>query len=397
MWVCTSDPTVPPSSFGRPRTVCPAQSPPVHPPGTVRRKRRRPVHGLRFVWQTTRPCGTLLLCKDLRAIHGSRKVAVNRAVDWLLQAAVLALPLVASGPVDAGRAEVRRALDAGRLPDTRFSHAVEQSMALPLESFQIQGAMIRGGSPRALLYALIEASESIASKGSISSAAGQAQLAIRGVRRTVSAADLGLPLSDWQSWFRQLALARFNRARLIFPSEAGPPHGLLRLVTDLADQYALDLSIQLDSMALDSLPELLRISPTLRAVYASPEQSAAVSKAVSEAGRYVMVETVPGVRVPSAVPSRVLAHWRPGSGRPCPAGCEFVWLLGDGASPTSGLLDSGAAGFEIDHTRLAAWSGFGYAVKQGALPSAKKAATGRRSIKKPASKTTRKKTTTRKR
>jgi hypothetical protein len=248
-------------------------------------------------------------------------VAAKRLAGWLLQAAVLALPLAASGPVDAGRAEVRRALDARQLPDTRFSHAVEQSMALPLESFQIQGAMIRGGSPRALLYALIEASESITSKGSISSAAGQAQLAIRGVRRTVSPADLDLPLSDWRSWFRQLALARFNRARLIFPYEAGPPHELLRLATDLADQYGLDLTIQVDSQALDTLPELLRISPTLRAVYASPEQAAAVTKAVSEAGRYVMVEIGPGVRVPSAVPSRVLAHWRQGSGRPCPAGC----------------------------------------------------------------------------
>lgn len=324
-------------------------------------------------------------------------MAAKRLARWLLQAAALALPLAASGPVDAGRAEVRRALDARQLPDNRFSHAVEQSMALPLESFQIQGAMIRGGSPRALLYALIEASESITSKGSISSAAGQAQLAIRGVRRTVSAADLDLSLSDWRSWFRQLALARFNRVRLIFPSGSGPPHELLRLVTDLADQYALDLSIQLESTALDSLPELLRISPTLRAVHALPAQSEAITKVVSEAGRYVVVETGPGVRVPPAVPSRVLAHWRPGSGRPCPVGCEFVWLLGDEASPAPGLLESGAAGFEIDHTRLAAWSGFGYAVKQGALPPVKKAATGRKSIKKPAAKTTRKKTTARKR
>jgi len=317
----------------------------------------------------------------------------------LLQAAVVVFPLAASGPVDAGRAEVRRALYARQLPETKFAHAVEQSMALPLESFQIQGPIIRGGSPRALLYALLEASESIANRGSITSAAGQAQLAIRGVRRTISAADLGLSSSDWRAWFRQVALARFNRVRLVFTSDAGLPHDLLRLAADLADQYAIDLSIQLAPPALDALPELLRISPTIRAVHATSSQSAAVSKSVAGAGRYVVVETGPGVRVAADVPSRVLAGWQPGAGRPCATGCEFVWLIGDDASPAPVLLQTGSAGFEIGHTRLEAWSGFGYEVKQGAPAAAKKTTVRRKTTanKKTAPKTAKKPATTKKR
>lgn len=323
----------------------------------------------------------------------------SRATGLLVLALALTQVRAASGPVDAGRAEVRRALAARQLPETRFLHTVEQSMALPLESFQIQGALIRGGSPRALLYALIEASESVTNKGSITSATGQALLAIRGVHRSVTATELGMSASDWQSWFRQLAVARFNRARLIFTPEAGLPHDLLRLAADLADQYSIDLSIQLDSPALDSLPELLRISPTIRAVHAASAQSTAASQAASSAGRYVVVETAPGVRVAAGVPTRVLAPWRPGAPRPCPAGCDFVWLLSAEDAPTAGLLESGASGFEIDHARLAEWAGFGYAVKQGAPVGAKKASVRRKSTskKKTTPSTTKKKSTTRKR
>ncbi|HPT26804.1 MAG TPA: hypothetical protein PLZ95_10325 [Bryobacteraceae bacterium] len=319
-------------------------------------------------------------------------MAVNRALTRLCLAA-LALPLAASGPVEAGRTEVRLALTARQLPESNFRHTVEQSMALPFESYQIQGALIRGGSPRAILYALIEASESIARKGVVSSATGQAQIAIRGVRRTLSTADFDLPPAQWRAWFRSLALARFNRVRFILPPAAGSVREFLQLATELADQYAMDISIQPDSSALDDLPELLRISPTIRAVHAAAAQSPAASKAAAGAGRYVVVETGPGVTVASAVPSRVLAPWKPGAPRPCLAGCELVWLMGDEVAPTVALLDTSATGFEIDHTRLQAWSGFGYAIKEGAPAPAKvRRATSRK--KKAATSTRKKKTIT---
>jgi hypothetical protein len=266
-------------------------------------------------------------------------------------------------------------------------------MVLPLESFQIQGALIRGGSPRAILYALIEASESLTRTGSIAAATGQAQLAIRGVRRVLSDADLDLPSAEWRAWFRSLALVRFNRARLIFPPTAAHPQEFLRLASELADQYAIDLSIQPAPSALDAVPELLRISSTIRAIHATSGQAAAAATASLAAGRYVVVETAPGISMEAGIPARILAPWKPGAPRPCPPGCEFLWLMDEDSAPVPALLTSGAAGFEVDHARIAAWSGFGYAVK-AASPAKKTPVRKKTTTKKPS---TVKKTTTRKR
>ncbi len=298
---------------------------------------------------------------------------VNRSTPGLCLAVVLALQIQAAGPVDAGRAEIRRALEARQLPGASFRHAIEQSAALPLESFQIQGALIRGGSPRAILFALIEAAGSLTRKGVVPSASGAAQLPIRGVRRTLTAYDIALPRDSWRAWFRSLALARFNRARLIFDSGPGLPDDPIRLTAELAEEYGIDLTIEPASPARSSLQDTLRISPAIRAIRATAAGAAVTSEVVKAAGRYVVVETDPGVAVPAGVPSRILAPWRPGAPRPCGSGCDFVWIIDGAAPPSPALLDSGAAGFEIDHAQLDAWSGFGYSIKQDAArPPARK-------------------------
>jgi hypothetical protein len=272
-----------------------------------------------------------------------------------------------------GRIEIRLATEARNLSGTAFAHSVEQSMALDLESYQIQGALIRGGSPRALLYAMIDAAGSITRRGVVSTSRGEAEFAIRGVRRALQSGDLDLPRDHWQAWFRTLALARFNRARLILPPSSQSLEPFLRMAAEFADQYAVDLTLDLPPAGVDDLREILRISPVVRAVHATAERLPAVAEAVKSAGRYAVVETAPGAAVASGVPHRVLASWRAGAGRPCTPGCEFVWTMRQGEAPVTAVKDSGAAGFEIDHADLEAWSGFGYKISQSAASPAKKA------------------------
>ena len=298
---------------------------------------------------------------------------------WLsLVSAALLLPVsaglmkAASGPVEAGRAEVSTAIEARKLAGKAFRHSIEQSMALKLESYQIQGALIRGGSPRALLYALIDAAGSLTKRGAVAASRGEAELAIRGVRRAVAPGEMDLPREHWQLWFRSLALARFNRARLILPLSSPPVEPFLHMAAEFADQYAVDLSIDLPPVTPAALQELLRISPVIRAISTTSDSLAVATEAVQDAGRYVVLETLPGASVKSGIPSRVLAAWRAGAGRPCGSSCEFVWTLKEGETPQSGIKSSGAAGFEIDQSDLEAWSGFGYKVTQSAPAPARK-------------------------
>jgi len=299
---------------------------------------------------------------------------------------VLTLPLQATGPVESGRAEIRHSLEIRQLPSTSFRHAIEQSASLPLESFQIQGALIRGGSPRAIMFALMEAAGSITRKGVVTSATGSSQLPIRGVRRTLTAYDIALPREAWRAWFRSLAFARFNRARLIFDSGPGLPDDPIRLTTELAEEYGIDLTIEPASPVQPSLRDTLRISPAIRAIRATAADAGLTAEIVKSAGRYVVVETDPGVAIPADVPSRVLAPWESGAPRPCGPGCDFVWIIPGAVQPSPALLDSGAAGFEIDHLQLEVWSGFGYAIKQGVAPARK--STVRRKSTSPSKKTT---------
>ncbi len=313
----------------------------------------------------------------------------NGIAAGLCLAAALGVPLQAAGPVESGRAEIRHSLEIRQLPSTSFRHAIEQSASLPLESFQIQGALIRGGSPRAIMFALMEAAGSITRKGVVASATGAATLPIRGVRRTLTAFDIALPREGWRAWFRSLALARFNRARLIFESGPGLPDDPIRLTTELAEEYGIDLTIEPASPIQSSLRDTLRISPAIRAIRTTAADAGLTAEIVKSAGRYVVLETDPGIAIPADVPSRVLAPWKPGAPRPCGPGCDFVWIIPDTTHPSPDLLDSGAAGFEIDHLELEDWSGFGYAIKQGAAPARK--STVRRKSTSPAKKTTTKK------
>ncbi|MBA3976371.1 MAG: hypothetical protein C0504_19355 [Candidatus Solibacter sp.] len=302
---------------------------------------------------------------------------------WLLLAAS-GQTLAGAGPVDAGRAEVRSAAEARKLSGAAFRHLIEQSMALPLESYQIQGALIRGGSPRALLYALIDAAGSLTRRGVVSASRGEAELAIRGVRRTLRGADFDLPREHWQGWFRALAMARFNRARLILPPAGQDLEQFLRMTAEFADPYAIDVTLDLPPVAPAALHGILRISPVVRALYATHGNLETATGTAQAAGRYVVVETAPGATVQPGIPSRVLAPWRAGAGRPCAPLCEFVWVFEAGSTAPPGLKGSGAAGFEIDHSDLEAWSGAGYKISQSApaparkAPVRKKAATARK-------------------
>jgi len=147
----------------------------------------------------------------------------------------------------------------------------------------------------------------------------------------------------------------------------------LRPQLSAADQYAIDLTLDLPPVTPAALQEMLRISPVIRALFATHDSLETATATAQAAGRYVVVETAPGATVQPGIPNRVLAPWRAGAVRPCAAGCEFVWTFSEDETPHPGLKSSGAAGFEIDQSDLEAWSGFGYKISQSAPAPAKKA------------------------
>ena len=154
------------------------------------------------------------------------------AVPWArrgIVCLVLCLPhLAAAGPIEFGKAELDRALEArgevGRRP------VADVRPGAP-ESWSISAGAITGGDERGLMYGLLEAAEQIRRNGQLAPARGKPAAAMRGIRTFIHNQDLEedwyFDRGYWDRFFAMLARNRFNRFNLVFAHQTrylAPPY-----------------------------------------------------------------------------------------------------------------------------------------------------------------------------
>jgi hypothetical protein len=309
---------------------------------------------------------------------------------WGVSAALAALlcgPARGASPVEFGLAEVRAAVEARSLPAKRFALSAELSMVLPLEAFQIQSNIVRGGSPRALMYGLLAAAEQIREPGRLSQVSMEPALALRGVRRLMSEADWLRPEAEWRVWLQRLARGRFNRVRLDLEDPLTPERlEALRRFCDAASDYAIDVALGIDTVDPPVLARALVLCPAVKAVFVPVAEAGRAGDVVGTAGRLVALETTEPVPSPQHQPVRIQARYVPGARRPCAEPCVFYWDLRPDSQPldpgelAKALGAGGALGYELLYPFDRRWEQLGFdapasAVKRApaAKPSTKKA------------------------
>lgn len=273
----------------------------------------------------------------------------------------------AASPLDFGRAEFNRAVAERKLNPASFRIVTEYSMVLPEEGFQISGAIIRGGSLRGLMYGLLEAAAQIRSRGALQPVKGQPKFPVRGIRRIMTDEDWARPESEWLDQFTELARFRFNRFHLMFESEPLTPERIeaLKTISEAARKRAVELVVGLADPTAGDVMHLLAECDSVRSIHVDAGTAAYVSGAVSEAGRYVVLETTSAVKTAVPVPLRVAVE--PGQPPPaCDAPCSVYTVFADGAPPPAHLP---GAGFELLGDPGEAWMTLGYTVARVAVPA----------------------------
>lgn len=296
-----------------------------------------------------------------------------RTAALLLAAAALA---PAAGPLDYARAEFNQAVAERRLNPASFRVAAEYSMLLPEDGFQISAGIIRGGSLRGLVYGLLTAAAQIRESGRLLPIKGEPRFALRGVRHAMTPADWQRPASFWLDEFSRLAALRFNRFHLLLDDEPLSPARLetLKLISAAARDRAIDLTVGLNDPDAAEVMRLLAECEAVRGVHVDAETAAYISGAVSEAGRFVVLETTRAIQPAVPVPLRVAVA--PGQPTPaCGPACS-VYRVFPAAADAPPSIDG--AGFEIQGPATEAWAALGYAISKAPSPTPTRRAPARR-------------------
>jgi len=254
----------------------------------------------------------------------------------------LAAPLWA-GPVEFGMAEVQRAIEARGLPPRAIRFNTEISLDAP-ETYQITPFAISGGDLRGLMYGLLTAADQIRDTGHLARAKGAPAVPLRSVQRTISAAELDQEWCSsheyWKGYVAMLARNRFNRLALILPAQNQRSDDLLRLVSQLAAEYAVDLALGIRPQALapEALKNALAACPALRSIEilgsadAPPGWPRDLLRVAGDAGRRIAVDlraadpSILDAAREAHVAVRISAPYGPGG-------------LGRPYQPPEGLLD----------------------------------------------------------
>jgi hypothetical protein len=274
---------------------------------------------------------------------------------------------LAASPLDFARAELERAIQDRKLNPAVFRVRTELSMALPEEGFQIQPGLIRGGSTRGLMYGLLEAAGQVRSRGQLLRVKGQPKAPLRGVRRVAAPGDWDRAAGAWLDDFALLARLRFNRFHLMLDSEPLTPERIetLRIISDAALARGVELVIGLEDPTAAEVMRLLAECEAVRGIHVDAETAAYVSGPVSEAGRYVVLETTRSVKTAVPVPMRV--ELEPGQPAPvCDGPCAGYVVFGENDAPPASVP---AAGFELLGKPSEAWMALGYSVTRVVVPA----------------------------
>ena len=293
-----------------------------------------------------------------------------------LLAGVIASPLLASGPVDFGLAELKSVIEERGLNPNSFKVSVEYSMALPEEGFQIQGLVIRGGSRRAVMYGLLEAADQLRERKALTAMKATPKFDIRAARLVADAETLARPDKDWNELFVNLARARFNRLRLEMPALSAESEQRLARIAQMAEEHAVDLALSLDEIDSSLVLKLLGESIAFKAVEVPPAVVQVALPALSEAGRYVTLD-VAAESLTNEMRKTALEMHVPllELSKSATAAAPHVWLAGlSDLEPLRTLAAGGSAGFEtgplparwndIDH-QLGNWSALAFTEERG--------------------------------
>ena len=196
----------------------------------------------------------------------------------------------AEGPVDFGLAELHRVIEERGLNPRSFQVAVEYSLVLPADGFQIQGQIIRGGSRRGVMYGLLEAADQLRERKALVHLKATPRFEMRSARLRGSDEVLARPEREWSELFTELARARFNRLRIEVPELTAERSVRLARIAPLAEEHAIDLALKLTEIDAPMVLKLLGESIVFKAVQVPGAAAATALTTLSEAGRFVTLD-----------------------------------------------------------------------------------------------------------
>jgi hypothetical protein len=294
----------------------------------------------------------------------------------LIHSVVVAAPARAQGPVDFGLAELHRVIEERGLNPKSCQVAVEYSLVLPADGFQIQGQIVRGGSRRGVMYGLLEAADQLREHKALGAVKATPRFEIRAARLRASDEVLARPEREWRELFTELARARFNRLRLDVRELTAERSLRLARIAPLAEEHAVDLALKLETIDAPILLKLLGESIVFKAVQVPGAAAAMALTTLSEAGRFVTLDLAADEQTADLkkqaqelrVPLLALSSSVSG---PAP----HVWLAAlTGPESLDALAAGGAAGFEagpVDENwtglahQLGGWSTLAFTEEHG--------------------------------
>ena len=331
-------------------------------------------------------------CRRLRRQRARADRAI--ALAALLSTAVF-LPAhgFAAGPVEFGQSELQKVIEERGLSVKSFHVAVEYSLVLPADGFQIQGLIIRGGSRRGVMYGLLEAADQLRERKTLAAVKATPRFAIRAVSLRAGDDVLARPEREWRDLFAALARARFSRLRLEMRELTAERSLRLAKIAPLAEEHAIDLALGLEEIDPPLLLKLLGESIVFKAVQVPPGAAATAVTTLSEAGRYVTLDvatdamTVELIKTAQELRVPLLSLSKSASGT-APYLC-----LTQLAAPESlqTLTAGGAAGFEagplsvnftgLEH-QLGGWSSLAFNEERGRAATSSQPASKKKTAKK---------------
>jgi len=220
------------------------------------------------------------------------------------------------------------------------------------------------------MYGLLEAARQMRTDGRLSAVMGEPAVALRGVRRVMTPSDWERDSAGWLGIFTQLAQARFNRMHLMLDEPLTPEKiSVLKRVSAEAQERAVDLAVGLFDPRVEDVITLLAECPAIRSIYVDPNAAPAVSGAVKNAGRYVVLESSEPVSPAVSVPVRIGTP--PDEKSACTAPCSRYVVFPSQAEPPASL--NGLAGVELQGAESETWTVALFPVKKIAAPAKKQA------------------------
>jgi hypothetical protein len=288
---------------------------------------------------------------------------------WLV-GSILCAGALHAGPVEFGMAELNAAIDARNFkykPKIMAELNIEAPETFRIEPYAAGGAHITGGDLRGLMYGLLEAAGQMRSAGRFKLTHGVPALALRGVKITAQPAAAGVTSNllasiwftsseFWQSYFESMARDRFNRLEIAFDSapesDALPA---LRNITQIAQQYGVDVAIGFGAPDTRAIEQLLRNCSAVRTVTLHGDRvpdSAELLQTLHAAGRRVVLELPDNENTAglieaagqSGAPLRLFSEYTPTAWNPRPR--DSYWEM-DAAQGADAVNAISGAGFEV--------------------------------------------------